>query len=266
MASPACKSAEKTQEAVHKRSPSENSADTATTQTTEEAAVQGSAKPKAPPKLDVGRCAPQVAKAGEDATEFVPTPETTPRHDAQTYCEYGGQMGCGTPMQFMQIPVDHNGVPLGMPQMGMHGQMQQQMMMVPAHMMPYMMQGMHQMPMMPMMMPMAPWEPWTEDRRRKPRRTKRRGGAKVFVGGLGPVTTSASLQEYFEQFGPIMDAEVLADSQTRRSRGFGFVEFADGVPDGILGVEHMIDRRRCGVRKYAYNPANQPTNVPQQPQ
>lgn len=79
-------------------------------------------------------------------------------------------------------------------------------------------------------------------------------GLKVFVGGLGPQSSSDTLRNYFEQFGPVLDAAVLADSVTKRSRGFGFVEFADEIPPGVLGTDHIIGERRCGVREYDYNP------------
>merc|ERR1719182_879401 len=75
---------------------------------------------------------------------------------------------------------------------------------------------------------------------------------KVFVGGLGPATSAKTLRAYFAQFGVLIDAAVIADGATRRSRGFGFVEFAGGIPDGVLDHEHLIENRRCGVRPYTY--------------
>jgi len=75
---------------------------------------------------------------------------------------------------------------------------------------------------------------------------------KVFVGGLGPATSAKTLRAYFSQFGMLVDAAVIADGATRRSRGFGFVEFAGGIPEGVLDHEHLIENRRCGVRPYTY--------------
>merc|ERR550514_263400 len=75
---------------------------------------------------------------------------------------------------------------------------------------------------------------------------------KVFVGGLGPATSAKTLRAYFAQFGMLLDAAVIADGATRRSRGFGFVEFAGGIPEGVLEHEHLIENRRCGVRPYTY--------------
>ena len=46
---------------------------------------------------------------------------------------------------------------------------------------------------------------------------------KIFVGGLACTTTLQSLQEYFEQFGPVKDCVLMLEKETGRSRGFGFV-------------------------------------------
>merc|ERR1719460_1444913 len=83
---------------------------------------------------------------------------------------------------------------------------------------------------------------------------------KVFVGGLGPATSAKTLRAYFAQFGMLLDAAVIADGATRRSRGFGFVEFAGGIPEGVLDHEHLIENRRCGVRPYTYRQGPGPTS------
>ncbi|KAL4573232.1 hypothetical protein LXL04_020031 [Taraxacum kok-saghyz] len=46
---------------------------------------------------------------------------------------------------------------------------------------------------------------------------------KVFVGGLAWETQSETLHRYFEQFGEILEAVVIADNHTERSKGYGFV-------------------------------------------
>jgi len=51
-----------------------------------------------------------------------------------------------------------------------------------------------------------------------------------------------------------LDVAILADGETKKSRGFGFVEFDGDIPEGILDREHMIEQRRCGVRRYEYAP------------
>jgi hypothetical protein len=82
--------------------------------------------------------------------------------------------------------------------------------------------------------------------------------SKIFVGGLSPVSTVDSLREHFGKFGEIVDAAVILEATTRKSRGFGYVEFASEIPEGLLDLEHYIDSRRCGVRAYQYNPASSP--------
>ena len=52
-------------------------------------------------------------------------------------------------------------------------------------------------------------------------------GTKIFVGGLAWATTSDSLRAAFEPCGTIVEAKVVEDRDTGRSRGFGFVTFAD---------------------------------------
>lgn len=39
----------------------------------------------------------------------------------------------------------------------------------------------------------------------------------------------AQFKTYFEKFGTVTDAVVMMDRATQRSRGFGFVTFADEV-------------------------------------
>merc|ERR1719316_1289851 len=79
-------------------------------------------------------------------------------------------------------------------------------------------------------------------------------GRKIFVGGLSPNSTAESLISHFSEFGKISDASVIHEAVTRRSRGFGYVEFADKIPDGLFDMDHYIDQRRCGVRGYNYDP------------
>ena len=46
---------------------------------------------------------------------------------------------------------------------------------------------------------------------------------KVFVGGLAWETQSETMRRYFEQFGEILEAVVITDKNTGRSKGYGFV-------------------------------------------
>lgn len=46
---------------------------------------------------------------------------------------------------------------------------------------------------------------------------------KVFVGGLAWETQSHTLRRHFEPFGDILEAVVITDNNTGRSKGYGFV-------------------------------------------
>ncbi|KAM0889858.1 hypothetical protein ACQ4PT_027439 [Festuca glaucescens] len=50
---------------------------------------------------------------------------------------------------------------------------------------------------------------------------------KVFVGGLAWETPSEGLRQHFEQYGDILEAVVITDRLTGRSKGYGFVTFRD---------------------------------------
>ena len=49
----------------------------------------------------------------------------------------------------------------------------------------------------------------------------------LFIGSLAYATTDDSLKALFETVGEVTSARVVTDRETGRSRGFGFVEFAD---------------------------------------
>ncbi len=51
-------------------------------------------------------------------------------------------------------------------------------------------------------------------------------GKKLYVGNLSYGVDSSQLQELFAQHGSVQSAEVIADRETGRSKGFGFVEMA----------------------------------------
>ncbi|KAK4685140.1 hypothetical protein P7C73_g5017, partial [Tremellales sp. Uapishka_1] len=51
--------------------------------------------------------------------------------------------------------------------------------------------------------------------------------AKVFVGGLAAGVTSEALKSFLGQFGGVMDATVMFDRESGRSKGFAFATFAD---------------------------------------
>ncbi|PKU63379.1 probable RNA-binding protein ARP1 isoform X1 [Dendrobium catenatum] len=70
---------------------------------------------------------------------------------------------------------------------------------------------------------------------------------KVFVGGLAWETQSETLQLYFEQFGEILEAVVISDKYTGRSKGYGFVTFRhpESATRACANPNPIIDGRRA---------------------
>eukprot|EP00897_Mesotaenium_endlicherianum_P005983 jgi/Mesen1/5412/ME000269S04548 len=70
---------------------------------------------------------------------------------------------------------------------------------------------------------------------------------KVFVGGLAWETHRDTMRKYFEQFGEILEAVVITDRATGRSKGYGFVTFKDpeSARRACLDPTPIIDGRRA---------------------
>ncbi len=51
---------------------------------------------------------------------------------------------------------------------------------------------------------------------------------RLYVGNLAFSATADDLRELFSQYGSVNSADVISDRETGRSRGFGFVEMAEG--------------------------------------
>lgn len=50
---------------------------------------------------------------------------------------------------------------------------------------------------------------------------------KLFVGNLAWNINDAKLKEIFSKFGEVTEAVIIKDKFSKRSKGFGFVTFAD---------------------------------------
>ena len=57
--------------------------------------------------------------------------------------------------------------------------------------------------------------------------TKQQKGRSLFVRSLPQNATSESLTDFFSQFLPVKHATVVIDSESKRTKGYGFVTFAD---------------------------------------
>jgi RNA recognition motif-containing protein len=58
----------------------------------------------------------------------------------------------------------------------------------------------------------------------------------LYVGNLPFSTTADDLREAFGEYGTVTSASVVMDRETGRSRGFGFVEMADGAEAAIAAL------------------------------
>ena len=77
-------------------------------------------------------------------------------------------------------------------------------------------------------------------------------GKKLYVGNLTYRVTSSDLEQLFSQYGNVESAEVIADRDTGRSKGFGFVEMSNdnearAAIDALNDQEH--DGRRLTVNE-----------------
>nr|KYP35351.1 RNA-binding protein 38 [Cajanus cajan] len=86
---------------------------------------------------------------------------------------------------------------------------------------------------------------------------------KIFVGGLAWETQRDTMTRYFEQFGEILEAVVITDKNTGRSKGYGFVTFKD--PEAAMRAcqnpSPVIDGRRanCNLASLGANKNRPPT-------
>ena len=74
---------------------------------------------------------------------------------------------------------------------------------------------------------------------------------KLYVGNLPWSTTDSDLEEMFGTVGTVESANVIADRDTGRSRGFGFVEMSQS--DGVRAIAELngkqIDSREIRVNE-----------------
>lgn len=60
----------------------------------------------------------------------------------------------------------------------------------------------------------------------------------MYVGGLSWETSGEGLRQAFAKYGEVTDARVITDRETGRSRGFGFVTFAQ-EQDAMAAMAEM---------------------------
>ncbi len=67
----------------------------------------------------------------------------------------------------------------------------------------------------------------------------------IFVAGLSYQITEADLRELFEEYGELTSAKIITDRDTRRSKGYGFVEMVNDE-DGQRAIDELNDAEYDG--------------------
>ncbi|XP_066319325.1 uncharacterized protein [Miscanthus floridulus] len=83
---------------------------------------------------------------------------------------------------------------------------------------------------------------------------------KVFVGGLAWETNSERLRRFYERFGDILEAVVITDRYSGRSKGYGFVTFreAESARKACEDPTPVIDGRRANCNLASLGRAQHP--------
>lgn len=86
---------------------------------------------------------------------------------------------------------------------------------------------------------------------------------KLYVGNMSYNTTEDDLRDIFSQYGNVLSATIIMDRETRRPKGFGFVEMeensaADAAISQLDGKE--IDGRNLRVNEAIAKPRNEYSN------
>ena len=74
---------------------------------------------------------------------------------------------------------------------------------------------------------------------------------KLFVGNIPHSLTEEELKEAFEAFGAVTSAQIIVDRETRRSKGFGFVEM--GTDEEAQAAIQGLNSKDVGGRPLTVN-------------
>ncbi|KAH7855293.1 hypothetical protein Vadar_023326 [Vaccinium darrowii] len=93
---------------------------------------------------------------------------------------------------------------------------------------------------------------------------------KVFVGGLAWETPKEAMRDHFEKYGEILEAVIISDKLTGRSKGYGFVTFKDSeaAKKACEDATPIINGRRanCNLASLgARRPRSAAATMPPQP-
>ena len=81
-------------------------------------------------------------------------------------------------------------------------------------------------------------------------------GKKLYVGNLSFDTTDQELEQAFAEYGEVVSATVVRDRDTDRSRGFGFVEFAQ--EEDARKAKEAMNGKELGGRTLKVDEARAP--------
>ncbi|CAI0437702.1 unnamed protein product [Linum tenue] len=90
--------------------------------------------------------------------------------------------------------------------------------------------------------------------------TARYMSSKLFVGGLAYATDDQSLKQAFDTYGEVVEARVINDRDTGRSRGFGFVSFSNS--EAASSAMSAMDGQELQGRPIRVSLANERPSAP----
>ncbi|MCK4957569.1 MAG: RNA-binding protein [Candidatus Cloacimonetes bacterium] len=67
----------------------------------------------------------------------------------------------------------------------------------------------------------------------------------IYVGNLAYGMTTEDLQQLFEAYGAVKNANIINDRETGRSKGFGFVEMAE-ASEGEKAIQELDGKDYMG--------------------
>jgi len=89
-----------------------------------------------------------------------------------------------------------------------------------------------------------------EAKRAIPKRDMDNHAKKIFVGGIPISLSNTEFRKYFEEFGKVLETQVMTDRESGRSRGFGFVTYEDEkMADKVLNKVHTIHGKPVEVKR-----------------
>ena len=70
----------------------------------------------------------------------------------------------------------------------------------------------------------------------------------IFLGGLPSSITETDLRSFFSKYGEVCEVVIMYDQEKKKSRGFGFLSFADESACSKAVSEHFVNIQNKQVR------------------